>query len=445
MNMYLKIACHVLFSAVEQVYKAADKKHKMPILGNIKIVLTDNLLELTTSDLDVALCARLPLPQASSLSVGQTTVPAEKLYDILKSLLPRDKKDRKNQYVELKLEKDYLKIYSDNNVFKLNTLPAEDFPSIASVEIHQEVMVIDKDLKSVIDKTEFAIALQDYRYYLMGMLFEFKHQQLTTVATDALCLAIATTKIQSNIPDFERRLIMPKKGVKELQRLLARIIGDRDKYLKKIKKKTPDEVQLSDSLTLMLGKDSIQVLLPLYDYDEAVESNVLQATAWIQFTTKLIDGQFPDYNRVFPKNQSNVAVMNYEQLQRMLRRVLILSDEKKHSSIFNFNPDSTELMIETRNGEQDKATATMPVHYTGKPLEIAFNLNYLIQVLDVMSDKNASVDMLATENIDETMIANNLTENFDVVFRMGEEKKESMIVEKASDSYFKFVVVPILI
>lgn len=440
--MYLKISCHLLFSAVEQVYKVADKRHKMAILANIKLVLTENFLELTASDLDVELCARVNLPQDTSLMVGQITVPADKFYDIIKSLLPKDKKDRKNQYLELRLQKDYLTIHSDNNEFKLNTLPAEDFPNIGLVEKTQEVIIVDKDLKNILDKTEFAIALQDYRYYLMGMSFEFNNQQLTTVATDAHRLAFAYTNIRSDIPNFERNLIMPKKGVRELQRLLSRVIGDRDKYLKKIKKKTPDEIQLSDDLTLMLGKESIQVLFPLYDYDEAVDTNQLQSAIWIQFTTNLIEGKFPDYRRIIPKDQSNVAMMNYEQLQRMLRRVLILSDEKNHTASFYFEPNSTEVTIESYNSERDKATAKIAVNYTGQPLEISFNSSYLLQVLDVMLDKNTAIDENSTDVPENQNSVNSDTESFDVIFRMG-EAKESIIVEKSSEEPYRFIVMPI--
>ncbi|MFW2178143.1 MULTISPECIES: DNA polymerase III subunit beta [unclassified Moraxella] len=451
--MQLTISRRLLFPAIELIFKAADKRHNMAILGNLKIVASPTALELTASDLEVEVYAKVTLPEGVCQQAGQITVPADRFHDIIKFLPSKADK------VNLVVENNQLHISAGTSRFKLNTLPAEDFPHLGAVDAPSQVQISDKDLINLLDKTEFAVAVQDVRYYLTGMLCEFSADQLTTVATDGHRLALATAPIQ-NPTQFEGSMIVPRKGVKELQRLLQRLLGENDKLARKFKKQNPVFANLASQFNLNIGKEFFQIVLP---FTQVVQDTAqLAPPIWVAITTKLIDGKFPDYRRVIPTNQSNVATLDHAGLQEVLRRVAILSDEKTRGIIFNFDPIQAELIVKAHNADRDEATERLPIQYAGEALEISFNVAYLLDVLEAMNRKKSQdkddeeafeggelppVRADADEAFDPSQVVPtfiNAENSFDVVFKMG-QANGSVLLEKPLEPQYQFVVMPMRI
>ena len=367
--MQLSINRESLLKAINLIAKAADKRHNMVILGNIKLQLSESELILKASDLEVELTSTLKLPAGACVEAGTTTLPATKLKDICKSLPAQAQVNLATQANERCL------LTSGKSRFTLGTLPSEDNPeNITPLNISRS------RLTDLIHKTQFAMAIQDVRYYLTGMLFDVSQQQLTTVATDGHRLALARSVIDVSA-DLSMQAILPRKAVIELERLateLGKMLGDKD-----------------NAVTLSFGREFLQVSLPFGDVDSAgqVSQNLM-----VTFTARLIDGKFPDYRRVMPSNTDKLALFNQEKMTDVLRRVAILSNEKSRGVVFNFASDG---MVEVRanNAEQDEAVEMIQAKYQGEPMELSFNAAYLQDVLSViqgdlqmhMSQSNASV------------------------------------------------------
>lgn len=392
--MQLVISRDLLLQAINLISKAADKRHNMVILGNIKLVLTETQLLLTASDLEVELQATLNLPAGACQQPGQTTVPANKLKDIIK-LLPDDLP------VTLSLTNDnHCLIVCGSSRFKLSTLPAQDFPRLGEPEQALPIQLGREDLCDLLDNTHFAMAVQDVRYYLTGMLFELKTRQLATVATDGHRLALARTVIEGADESAELSAILPRKAVLELQRLLG-----------ELKRVLPNH---DHQITLNVGREFLQVILPFGDVDS---TGHMQNPILVSFTARLIDGKFPDYRRVMPSTTNKVALIKPEQLANVLRRVAVLSNEKSRGVIFEFKGEDN-LEIRASNAEQDEATESLSIKYQGEPLEISFNVAYLLDVLSVI--------------------------NGDVQFNMS-QANASVLLQQLNDVKHEFVVMPMRI
>lgn len=356
--MQLILSRDSLLQAINLIFKASDKRHNMVILGNMKLVVSKDKLMLTASDLEVELQASLNLPQGACIEAGQITVPATKLKDIVK-LLPD------NQPVNLSLKDKHCLIVSGTSRFKLNTLPAEDFPHLGEPENAIPIQIGRESLTGLLDKTQFAMAIQDVRYYLTGMLFELKDNLLATVATDGHRLALARTAI-GGVDGITLDAILPRKAVLELQRLIG-----------ELKRLMPNH---DNQITLNVGREFLQVILPFGEIDK--DGNIQNPTV-VSFTARLIDGKFPDYRRVIPASTTRRALIKQDELSHVLRRVAILSNEKSRGVVFNFVND-TDLEIQATNAERDEANEQISVKYQGEPLEISFNVAYLLNVLDVL-------------------------------------------------------------
>lgn len=380
--MQLSINRELLLKAINLIAKASDKRNNMVILGNIRLQLTSESLVLTASDLEVELMAKLVLPEGACIRSGSTTLPADKFRDICK-LLPV------NSQIHLSLqENDRCLITSDKSKFTLGTLPASDYPGLGSPENITPLNISRSKLSTMISKTQFAMAVQDVRYYLTGMLFEVSNQLLTTVATDGHRLALAKNAIEVD-DSLNMQSILPRKAVTELERLLnelGKILGSQD-----------------NTVILKFGREFLQVELPFgnIDGDGQIDNSIL-----VTFTARLIDGKFPDYRRVMPSASDKKATINLTKIKDVLRRVSILSNEKSRGVIFKFFNDG---MIEVRanNAEQDEALERLESKYSGDAIELSFNSQYVQDVLDVldgevvfqMSQANASV--LANQYGDE--------------------------------------------
>ena len=331
-----------LIKPLQSLVSVVEKRHTMAILGNILFKLTANKLMLTATDLEVELSASINLNQ--SYEDSSVTVPARKLYDIVRSLLD-------NSEITFKQEKNRFIVTSGRSRFTLSTLEATDFPSVEGKVGDTQVQISQSTFAGLLKRTYFAMAQQDVRYFLNGMLFEVADKTLRVVATDGHRLAMSTEPLPVTVEN-KAQVIIPRKAILELMRLV-------------------DE-HSDDPITLALGSHHIQVTLPDY-----------------QFTSKLLDGRYPDYNRVVPPPGTNLMIANKELLRSALQRTAILSNEKYRGVrlIFN-NPD---LRLLANNPEQEEAEDEIKVSYEGEQLEIGFNVSYLLDVLNAIEGDEVKV------------------------------------------------------
>lgn len=356
--MRLKIAKESLLNVLSHVVGAVERRHTLNILSNLKIQVTAQVLTVTGSDLEVELVASMPLNEDACLQAGETTVPARKLIDICKSLPSA-------ALVDLQITEDQRCILkSGNSRFVLGTLPAEDYP-LLSTENSQgtQVTVTQRELKRLFEKTAFAMAVQDVRFYLTGTLLEIDANQLRAVTTDGHRLALCETAAQSTAAQ-PIQAIVPRKAVGELQRLLS--VED-------------------DQLSLLIGRELLNVTITVANRDKE------QGDTTVRFTTKLIDGKFPDYRRVIPRGGDKHVIIAHDVFKQSLQRVAILSNEKLRGVFLNFNADS--LQLRANNPEQDEAIEDLAIQYADAPMEMSFNAQYLLEVLGVLDGDDVSMSM----------------------------------------------------
>lgn len=339
--MKLSISRDQLLKPLQQVSGVVEKRQTLPVLSNVLMVVEGGKLSLTGTDLEVELIANTEL--AGNFGDGEITVPARKLLDICKALPA-------SAEIEFKLDAQKLQLKSGKSRFTLVTLPANDFPNLDESVGAYNFTISQKALKKLIDQTAFAMAHQDVRYYLNGMLFEVTSGRLRTVATDGHRLAmsdvIATTK-----SDEKMQVIVPRKGVQELSRLLSDDEGE---------------------VTITLGSNHIRAEL----------GNVT-------FTSKLLDGKFPDYERVLPKGGDKIVLAGREELRQSLSRASILSNEKFRGIRLSLTPGL--LRVQANNPDQEEAEDDVSVEYDGDKLEIGFNVQYLLDVLGVLQSSNSKL------------------------------------------------------
>jgi DNA polymerase-3 subunit beta len=328
----LKAAQANLLDALQAVAGIVERRHTLPILANVLMRKNGPSVEFTTSDLEIQV--RTSAELGGDAGTLATTVGARKLIDILKSL-PAD------QVVTLSSNQNKLTLSGGKSRFTLQTLPADDFPLVnESVDFGPTFSVPQKTLKGLINQVHFAMAVHDIRYYLNGILFIAEGKTLTLVATDGHRLAMAQNPLEAEVPS-KQEVILPRKTVLELQRLLK-------------------------------------------DEDAAIEMRFASNQAKFQFAglefvTKLVEGKFPDYNRVIPKNHKNSVVLGRAPLLASLQRAAILTSEKFKGVRVNIEPGL--LKIASSNAEQEEAKEEIEVDYAGDPIEIGFNVSYLIDAL----------------------------------------------------------------
>lgn len=320
--------------SLQQVVGALGSRPNLPILNNILLQVHDDHLLITGTDLEVELIAKLPLSVKNT--AGATTVPARKFLDICKSF-------DADAYIQCTLEGERLIIRSGRSRFTLATLPTDDYPNIESWQSKITLTLQQAQLRALIDNTAFSMANQDVRYFLNGMLFEVAQNTLQTVATDGHRMAMSHAELATTLGN--EQVIVPRKGVLELTRLLDK----------------PNE-----SVEIQIGASNLRATLNQFT-----------------FTSKLIDGRFPDYRRVIPQACNKFMVANCEQLRKALSRIAILSNDKFRGVCLNLT--ANELRISSQNPEQEEAEEYLDVEYSGEPLEIGFNVSYLMDVLACLS------------------------------------------------------------
>jgi DNA polymerase III subunit beta len=342
----LKAAQEKFLNALQSVSGIVERRHTLPILANVLLRKTGHDIEFTTSDLEIQV--RTTQELGGDEASFSTTVGARKLIDILRSL-PSD------QVVTLSAKDNKLTLQAGKSRFTLQTLPAEDFPLVnETVDFGPSFSVPQKTLRDLVNQVHFAMAVHDIRYYLNGILFIAEGKQLTLVATDGHRLALAQALLDNEVPKQE--VILPRKTVLELQRLLR----DED---------TPIEMRFAGNQARF-------------------------SFSGMEFVTKLVEGKFPDYNRVIPKNHKNSVVMGRAPLLASLQRAAILTSEKFKGVRVNIEPGS--LRIASSNAEQEEAKEELEIDYAGDSIEIGFNVTYLMDALANMNSEMIKLELQDT-------------------------------------------------
>ncbi len=365
----LKSPQEKFLGALQAVAGIVERRHTLPVLANVLLRKTGGEIEFTTSDLEIQVRTRAAFDgDAGNFS---STVGARKLIDILRTLPP-------DQNVTLSSNQNKLLLAGGKSRFSLQTLPAEDFPLVQeAADFGPSFGVPQKSLKALIAQVHFAMAVHDIRYYLNGILFVAEGKSLTLVATDGHRLALAQATLDVEMPKQE--VILPRKTVLELQRLLK----DED---------TTIEMRFAGNQAKF-------------------------AFSGMEFVTKLVEGKFPDYNRVIPKNHKNHVTLGRAPLLASLQRAAILTSEKFKGVRLNIEPGT--LRIASSNAEQEEAKEELEVDYAGDAIEIGFNVTYLMDAL---------------ANMDQEMVSLSL-----------QDANSSALVTVPDQAGFKYVVMPMRI
>ncbi|MEQ1658626.1 MAG: DNA polymerase III subunit beta [Hylemonella sp.] len=339
----LKATQDKVLSVFQSVSGIVERRHTLPILANVMIRKTGSALQFTTSDLEIQIRTTAELDgDAGNFT---TTVGARKLIDILRTM-PAD------QTVSLESSQNKLILKGGKSKFTLQTLPAEDFPLVQEAANFGPVFSVpQKTLKELLSQVSFSMAVHDIRYYLNGILFVAEGKQLSLVATDGHRLAFASAMLDVEVPKQE--VILPRKTVLEMQRLLS-------------------------------------------DTEGAIEMQFASNQAkfsfgGMEFVTKLVEGKFPDYNRVIPKNHKNAIVLGRQPLLASLQRTAILTSDKFKGVRLNIDPGT--LRVASNNAEQEEAVDELDIDYSGDSIEIGFNVTYLIDVLTNMEQDMVKVEL----------------------------------------------------
>jgi DNA polymerase-3 subunit beta len=339
----LKATQEKLLSVLQSVAGIVEKRHTLPILANVLLRKTGNNVQFTTSDLEIQI--RTMSDMDGDAGNYTTTVGARKLIDILRTM-PSD------QTVSLESSQNKLILRGGKSKFTLQTLPAEDFPLVQEApSFGPKFSVPQKTLKDLLNQVSFAMAVHDIRYYLNGILFVAEGKQLSLVATDGHRLAYASAMLDVEVPRQE--VILPRKTVLELQRLLSDAEG-------------AIEMQFANNQAKF-------------------------AFEGMEFVTKLVEGKFPDYNRVIPKNHKNAVTLGRAPLLASLQRTAILTSEKFKGVRLNIEPGT--LRVASNNAEQEEAVDELDIDYGGDAIEIGFNVTYLIDALANMGQDMVKIEL----------------------------------------------------
>lgn len=368
---FVKCNKDTFLNPLQVVSGIVERRHTLPVLANVLIRKEGQQVTLTSTDIEIQIKTSLTV-EGEAQSV-QTTANAKKLLDILKSL--PDGKD-----VSLKLIESKIAISSGKSKFNLQTLPATDFPEMTlSGSFSKKLVLKQKAFKELLNKTNYAMAVQDIRYYLNGMLMILEEQNISVVATDGHRLAFASEIIEESLGE-KTEVILPRKTVMELQRLLQ----DTD-----------------EPITIEMGANQIR-----FTFSD------------IELTSKLVEGKFPDYKKVIPIDYTNQVSINRVAYQQALQRVSILSNEKIRG--VRCLIEANALKVSSTNTDQENAQEELDINYSGEPLDIGFNVLYLLDVL-----------------------GNQKTEN--VILNFGADASKSVLITVSEDPSFKYVVMPMRI
>lgn len=347
--MKLSLLRETLLKPLQLVIGVVERKQTLPILSNVLLTTTDNKLSITGTDLEVELVGHITFEYNASESY-QITVPGRKLMDICRAL-------PENAAIELHRDKEKIVLRSGRSRFTLSTLPAEDFPNVEKHDSQVSFSLTQHQLHRLLQHTYFAMAQQDVRYYLNGLLLEVYPEKLRAVATDGHRLATNIVNISTNV-DQRLQIIVPRKGVVELLRLLT----DND-----------------SSVTVTISNNHIRV-----------------ATDDFIFTSKLVEGRFPDYERVIPKGGDKIINIDRDLLKQALQRAAILCNEKFKGVRVELRHGL--LKISANNPEQEAAEEEITLDYAGGDLDIGFNVSYLLDILNTIDSSTVTLTFSDANN-----------------------------------------------
>ncbi|MGO9805084.1 MAG: DNA polymerase III subunit beta [Steroidobacteraceae bacterium] len=335
-----------ILTPLQSVIGVVERRQTMPVLANVLLAARDNRLSVTGTDLEVELVAT---SQVNVQQAGDITVPGRKLLDIFRSLPEKTS-------VQLSTEGERVSLRGGRSRFTLSSLPAAEFPLVEEINAQQTLSVSQGEFRRLIDKTHFSMAQQDVRYYLNGMLLETDGKTLRAVATDGHRLALCEIELSAKAKSSQQ-VIVPRKGVLELQRILG----------------------TEGNLELAVGTNHVRAQI-----------------GDIRFTSKLIDGRFPEYGRVIPANPGRMVEAERESLKLALQRTAILSNEKYRGIRLTARPGL--LMIQAHNPEQEEAEDQVEVNYQGEEVEIGFNVNYLLDALGAIDGDKVEIGLTDSNN-----------------------------------------------
>ncbi len=338
----IKATNQSLLGPLQQVTGIVERRHTLPILSNVLIHTHGGDVDFVATDLEVQITSRASL---GGNAEGTVTVGARKLYDILRAL-PEDAE------VALESKESRMTVKAGKSRFNLQTLPAADFPRMVEAKDTAKTLTLpQKALKHALGLVQFAMAVQDIRYYLNGVLFSVEKNTLRVVATDGHRLSFAAETLQGEHESVEA--ILPRKTVLELIKLLT----DTD-----------------DPVTLSIGANQVRFTL-----------------GSIEIVSKIVEGKFPDYLKVIPTSHANRVSIERVVLAQSLNRAAILSNEKIRGVRLVFTKNA--LSIICTNNEQEEAEEGLAIDYDGDPLDIGFNISYLLDVLNHVDSETVTITM----------------------------------------------------
>ena len=340
--MKFSIQREVFLQPLSQVIGVVERRQTLPVLANFLISAQADRVNITGTDMEVELIASVG---AEVSREGETTVPARKLLDIVR-MLPD------GAAISVTLEGEKLTVSSGPSRFTLATLPATEFPATDNVETLEVIKIQEHGLKRLLDKTSFAMANQDVRYYLNGLLFEFTEKTLKTVATDGHRLAVCDLENELDV-SYDRQLIVPRKGVLELARMLS---------------------DSEDPVELALGKNHVRL----------VKGSTV-------FTSKLIDGRFPDYQAVIPLGTDRHINIDRGSFTHALQRAAILSNEKYRG--VRLEAANGAVKIIAHNPQHEEAIEELEADLNFDQLAIGFNVTYLLDALTALDADTVTLEL----------------------------------------------------
>lgn len=331
--MNIEISRAALLPALGAVSGVVERRQTLPILGNLLVSTRGSQLAIRATDLELEVGTQV---EAEVTEEGEATIPARKFVDICRAL-------PEGARIKLRTEGERALVSSGRSRFALGTLPAGNFPSIEAEDSDLRLELPSSALKAMLDKTAFAMAQQDVRYYLNGVMLEISADRITAVATDGHRLAKMVSEVASEVGSDQspRQVIVPAKAVIELKRLLP----TQDAFV---------SVELSDrTMRVSFGETVI--------------------------VSKLVDGRYPEYERVIPAGLPRRALVDKEALRSALQRAAILSNEKYKGVRVTFG--SGVLGLQAHNPEKEQADDEIEIEYDGEPVVIGFNVAYILDVI----------------------------------------------------------------
>ncbi len=328
--MRFQIQREAILKPLQSVVGVVEKRQTLPILSNLLVSVADGHVSFTGTDLQIEMIARAV---AEGSVAGEATVPARKFFDICRALPD-------GALLTVEQQGDRVQVKAGRSRFVLATLPAGDFPTLEAKESNDSLTLPQGTIKELIDRVAFAMAVQDVRFYLNGMLFDLRSDSLRSVATDGHRLAMCQASIDAR-SGAERQILLPRKAVLELQRLLE-----------------PSD----EAVTLELGRSHVRLRRPD-----------------VVFTSNLIDGRFPDYEAVMPIGADKQVQVERDVLRDALSRAAILSNEKYRGVRLEVSPQ--QLRIVAHNAEQEEAVEECGAESNADNLQISFNVTYVLDAL----------------------------------------------------------------